>query len=282
MSAYIGCPYEGGSDLDVLVRFAQQVTRERLPASSYYHPGDLIWQLYEFDRSDDVRVWTTDASDDEILACAIFEPTLTFQFAVNPAVTDQKRLTTEILEWAEQRRALVADKENVVLAYRWLGSDTLSTTAMDTDPARIEVLVENGYVRRDQENSFRVARSLAEPVAPNLLPEGARFREMSAGDAEARAELHRDAWSVWGESQHGAELYRRLRSAPLYDPALDVVLEFEGQLVSYCLCWVDSVNRVGLFEPVGTRPSAARRGFGRRAVRGLSQTATARHANSHR
>jgi mycothiol synthase len=37
-------------------------------------------------------------------------------------------------------------------------------------------------------------------------------------------------------------------------------------MVSYCVCWPDASNRVGLFEPVGTRPAAARRGFGRAVV----------------
>jgi len=89
------------------------------------------------------------------------------------------------------------------------------------------------------------------------------FRAISDGDAPERAELYRDAWSVWGQSKHTTERYRRLRSAPLYDPELDIVLEFNGQLVSYCVCWLDAANQVGLFEPVGTRPSATRRGFGR-------------------
>src|SRR5207247_1646896 len=127
----------------------------------------------------------------------------------------------------------------------------------------VAMLVQNGYAPRDEEISFRTARSLADPLPPPNLPADASFRPMTNADEEARSELHRDAWSVWGESDHSAELYHRLRSAPLYDPDLDVVLEVEGELVSYCVCWLDTVNKIGLFEPVGTRPSATRRRFGR-------------------
>ncbi len=37
-------------------------------------------------------------------------------------------------------------------------------------------------------------------------------------------------------------------------------------MVSYCVCWLDVANQVRLFEPVGTRPSATGRGFGRVVV----------------
>ena len=48
-----------------------------------------------------------------------------------------------------------------------------------------------------------------------------------------RAELHRDAWSVWGQSRFTANAYRRLRQARLYDEWLDVVAEYEGRLVEF-------------------------------------------------
>ena len=198
-----------------------------------------------------------------MIACAIFEPPLNFQFEIDATADDQNGLITEILTWAERRRVVATDNTDVVRAYEWLGDDTISTTALDSDPARIAMLVQNGYAPRDEEVSFRTARSLADPLPPPNLPAGASFRSMTNADEEARSELHRDAWSVWGESKHDRERYHRLRSAPLYDPDLDVVLDVDGQLVSYCVCWPDAVNKIGLFEPVGTRPSATRRGYGR-------------------
>ncbi|MEX0749380.1 MAG: GNAT family N-acetyltransferase [Dehalococcoidia bacterium] len=264
MPDYTARPYERASDLRLLIEFAQQVTRAR-PQLTYYHPGDFVWQLYAFDRSDDVRLWTIDETG-EIVACAIFEPPLNFQFEVRPGVRDDRGLASDVLRWVEQRRALVAREADIPLAYRWLGTGTLSAFVFDSDAERGTLLAEHGYERAG-ESGVRFARALDEPLPAVVLPRGARFRSIGDDDSEARAELHRDAWSVWGESKFSIELYRRLRAAPLYDPDLDIVLEHEGQLVSYCVCWLDTANGVGYFEPVGTRSTATGRGFGRAVVR---------------
>jgi ribosomal protein S18 acetylase RimI-like enzyme len=173
-----------------------------------------------------------------------------------------------VLAWVEERRAVVGDVEleSVPIAYRHLGTRALATTAFDHDEARIAMLEAHGY-ERSVGAGLRFVRALDAPLPEIALPAGARFVDITDADAERRAELHRAAWSVWGESQHTADTYRQLRAAPLYDQALDVVLEHDGELVSYCVCWTDDVNRVGYFEPVGTRASAARRGYGRAVVR---------------
>ncbi|MCI0777874.1 MAG: GNAT family N-acetyltransferase [Chloroflexi bacterium] len=266
MSAYFARNYEGSSDLDSLIHFAQVLTGAHLPDKHYYHAGNFVWQLYAFKASDNVRLWWRDSGDAEIIACGLFEPPLTFQFVLHPDLLHQKDLAAEVIRWADQRRATVANKRDIPLAYQRLGSDTLSTEANDTDSARIALLTEHGYTQH-LDAGIHFSRILDDSLPDVVLPQGARFRPIPDGDADARAELHRDAWSVWGESKHTNELYRLLRGAPLYDPDLDIVLEFEGQLVSYCICWLDTVNRVGLFEPVGTRPALARRGFGRAVIR---------------
>lgn len=262
MSQYVIRPYGGVSDLPSLIQFAQNITSARLIRASYYHPGDFVWQLCAFDESDDVRIWTHGAGDDTIAACAIFEPPNEFQFALDATVTDEQALMAEIIEWAEERRALAPNKQDVPLGAQSRGSNTLSTSALETDAERIAFLIDRGYALHEG-SGFRTARDLTGTLPPVALPEGASFRAISNSDAAARAELHRDAWSVWGPSKHTTERYQRLRSAPLYDPDLDVVLEVDGEMVSYCVCWLDTENRVGLFEPVGTRRSATRRGFGR-------------------
>lgn len=267
MSNYPSRRYEGGTDLHALIEFAQALVAAALPAPSYYHPGDFAWQLYQFDTTDDVRLWLDGPNaDDRVVACAIFEPPLTFQFAIHPAIDEPRELAAEVLRWVEGRRVLADTSDEIVLAYRELGNDTLSTWALDSDTARIELLVANGYARGGPAG-VRFARSLAGPPPDVALPPGARFRHIEDGDAEARAELHRAAWAVWGESKHSVERYRRLRASPLYDAGLDIVLEHEGQFVSYCVCWLDTANRVGYFEPVGTRASAAGRGYGRAVIR---------------
>lgn len=260
MPRYLDRHYRGPADLPSVIKLKQAITRARLP--TYFHPGDVVWQLYAFDEHDDVRLWF---DGEKVIACAIFEPPLTFQFAVHPCAAAQRGLDTEILDWAERRRMLVGAHPEIPLAYQQLGDDALATTTLASDLDRAEMLRRNGFTR-DGPAGIRYACALDGSLPEIELPQGATFRDLTDEDVEARAELHREAWSVWGPSGHDTERYRRLRTAPLYRSDLDVVLEYEGRLVSYCVCWLDVVNRVGHFEPVGTHRAFVRRGFGRAAI----------------
>jgi ribosomal protein S18 acetylase RimI-like enzyme len=264
LSDYVSRPYEGQGDLSRLIAFAQRLIAARLPMHAYYHPGDFVWQLYALDGSDDVRLWMR-RDDGAVAACAIFEPPLTFQFGIEPSLADDATLGRDVLEWVEARRAGAPEKDNIPLAYQGLGSNTLSTWAFDSDVDRIALLRSQGY-ERGNAGGLRFARDLDDTLPPVKLPGGARFRRMTDADAQERADLHRDAWSVWGTSKVSDALYRRLRSAPLYDADLDVVVEYRAQLASYCVCWLDTANAVGYFEPVGTRPSMTGRGLGRAVI----------------
>ena len=263
MPSYDARPYAGNDDLVSLARFVAQLPEARRRRPSYYHPGDVAWQLYSVDRSDDVRIWRIDGA---VVAFAIFEPPLTFQFALQPDAP--AALSHDVLAWIEERRVVAGDVdvESVPIAYRHLGTRALATWAFDHDEERIAVLEAHGY-ERSVAGGVRFARALDAPLREVELPPGARFVDMTDDHAEARAELHRAAWAVWGASQHTTEQYRRLRAAPLYDAGLDIVLEHDGELVSYCVCWADEANGVGYFEPVGTRASATQRGYGRAVIR---------------
>jgi GNAT superfamily N-acetyltransferase len=50
--------------------------------------------------------------------------------------------------------------------------------------------------------------------------------------------------------------------APLFDHDLDLVIVApDGSLAAGCVCWMDTANHIGLFEPLGTRPEHRRRGL---------------------
>jgi len=261
-------PYTA-TDLHAVVRFAQACTAVRLPGLTYWNAGDVPWQLGVFPAATDfarlVRLW--EATPGEVVALAIFEPPLNFEFDVLPGLAGRSGIEDEILAWAEslRRQSLGAEGE-IPKAYEMLGMDTLSTTCLDSDAPRIAFLEAHAYTAVER-HAVRYARRLAEAISSPAMPAGMRVRHATDSDIEARAELHRDAWSVWGPSAFSAGRYRRLRQAPIYDEELDIVLEdADGRLLSYCIAWFDASNGIGHFEPVGTRPAFAGQGLARAVV----------------
>jgi mycothiol synthase len=268
VTAFSARPYRGGDDINNLIAFATKATAARFPALTTWNPGDIVWQLGMWPASSDfsrtVRIWDGPAG---VAALAIFEPPLNFEFDIDPSLGFEPALANEILGWAEERRReLLGAEGEVPKAYAMLGESTVSTTALESDAQKVTFLQMNGYQRVGR-HSVRYSRLLSGPLPEAHLPDGMRFKFASEHDLEARAELHREAWSVWGPSSFSANRYRRLRASPLYDELLDVVIEAaNGQLVSYCICWFDDANGIGHFEPVGTHPAFTAKGLGRAVV----------------
>ncbi len=267
MTSFASRPF-AFTDFPALYRFATESVALNGPGRSTWDPGDIAWQLgmfpETFDLSGEVRLWE-DAGG--VVALCVFEPPLNFTFDIHPRLGFDRKLADDILAWVERRRAETLGSEGAIpVAYQMLGESSLSVESRDSDNDRIAFLAERGYIKNDR-HSVHYLRVLDGPIDQPSLPAGMRFRHATDADIEARAELHRDAWSVWGPSQFSASRYRRLRAQPVYDETLDVVIEDEpGQLQSYCIAWYDSANRVGDFEPVGTRVSATGKGLGRAVV----------------
>jgi ribosomal protein S18 acetylase RimI-like enzyme len=265
MTSFSSRAYAGSADLDRLIDFAQKATGARWPRSTYMKAGDVVWMMFTpgFEPETNIRLWF---DGDDLAAYAWFEPPLNVDFDIRPAASPDDSLTDEILRWAEERRQSLGrlGKETIPKAVAMLGENTISTKVLDSDQSRIALLQRNGYTRTDR---FHVlySRSLAgAPIAQPELGNGLRLRDTTDADLDARVDVHRDAWSVWGRSKVTVDTYRRLRSAPLYDPELDVVLEDAGdKFLSYCIGWPDIANGIGHFEPVGCRPDFTGRGYAR-------------------
>jgi mycothiol synthase len=257
--------YAGSADLDRLIDFAKKATGARRPRSTYMKAGDAVWMLFTpgFDPCANIRLWL---DGDGLVAYAWFEPPLSVDFDIWPGAARHDLLADEILRWAEERRRSLGrlGKETIPKAVAMLGENTISTKVLDSDQSRLALLQRNRYTRTDR---FHVlySRSLAgAPIAQPELGNGLRLRHSTDADLDARVDVHRVAWSVWGRSKVTVETYRRLRLAPLYDPELDVVLEDPaGRFLSYCIGWLDVANGIGHFEPVGCRPDFTGRGYAR-------------------
>jgi ribosomal protein S18 acetylase RimI-like enzyme len=263
MNHYTSRAYAGAPDLKLLIEFAEQAASARWPRSTYKKAGDMVWGTPGLGPNANIHLWF-DASD--LVAYGWFGPPLNLDFDIRPGLALYDSVGAEILTWAESRArdSARASKQTIPKAWAMLGYETVVlTAALDSDNQRLSLLDSNGFRRTD---GFEVlfARSLNDPIAPPELDRSLRLRHATDTDLEARVDVHRDAWSVWGPSAATVENYSRLRSASVYDPELDVVLEdASGRFLSYCIGWLDIANGFGHFEPVGCRPDFTRRGYAR-------------------
>jgi mycothiol synthase len=135
------------------------------------------------------------------------------------------------------------------------------TRALDTDRGLVDLLGGLGF-ERDPFHALKMHRGLRGPLPEVPSPAGWTVREVDGeGEWEDRVEIHRE---VWPSSRMTLGAYRRLREAPGYAAGLDLVAVGPGgALGSYCICWLDSRSKTGLFEPVGTHPAHRGKGLGR-------------------
>jgi ribosomal protein S18 acetylase RimI-like enzyme len=157
--------------------------------------------------------------------------------------------------WAEERLAAMVKAE---------GKDRLEVFwIFETDDWRVPFVESRGYTKKHADPHFM--RSLADPIPAPTLPEGYGVRS-SAGEqeAEARARTSYEAFqSKWDWDKYMQRRLSFMRS-PVYEDERDMVVTAPGgRIAAFCIYWLDPVNKVGLFEPVGTHPDYQRQGLGK-------------------
>ena len=227
-------------------------------AGSYdWHVGDLWWAMYQntvFDPYPNIRLWEDSAGT--LLAFAWFDPPHLLTSQVHPSIRDDATIEEQMLDWGEARRQelLAADDQERTLLVR----------AFEDDVRRSALFARRGY-HRDEFSMLHMRRDLAEPI-PSSPPDDNIIVRHVGGEEEwqERVDTHRE---VWHPSRVTLDAYRRLRAASGFTPELDLVaVTPEGTFASYCICWLDSVNKIGEFEPVGTRPAFRGRGIGKAVI----------------
>ena len=255
MTSITARDYAGPDDL----RAMQALVQASWTHGSHLHIGDLAWQRYPrapkadwptrlwFSGPDPVAwVWSwgdADADDDGFFA------------VVHP---DFEHLYDEALEWAEATNA----------------SPKFMTIAYQGDTPLMRALERRGYRARDYgpfgQHTFRTLDDIPEPQ----LPAGFRVASMTEiADVERKVAGHRASWSRFADydpadpplvSGMTVERYRDMVRTWPYRPDLDFGVEApDGRIVASCTTWLDEVNKVGLFEPVGVDPGFRRQGFSR-------------------
>ncbi len=87
------------------------------------------------------------------------------------------------------------------------------------------------------------------------------------GEVSNRAAAQREVWHPWTVGNVSDDDYARLMQLPCYHRDLDVVaVAPDGVIAAYVNGWIDPVNRIGDFGPVGARPAYRRQGLTRAAL----------------
>jgi mycothiol synthase len=244
------CAYteaDRGTLRDFLLRLRQS------GAPGCWHVGDLAWSVFflaaiSVDLGAELRLWKDETG--RLVGFAWFDPRDCFVLMQAWPGADNGDIQRQMLAWAEGRRAELP---------RGDAPSALRANAFENDPAQMAFLESLGFQRLPGYLHF--TRPLFE-LPPTPASEGFVVRAV-AGEHEIaeRATAHRE---VFQPSRVTEAQYRRLVRMPEYCRELDIVAaEPGGRMAAFCLCWLDPVNKVGEFEPVGTRPAYRRRGLGR-------------------
>jgi ribosomal protein S18 acetylase RimI-like enzyme len=241
--------YRGDADLHPIKEFLMASAGTR-PPHTYWHIGNLLWSMFydtHYDACRDLRIWEDDRGS--VLGFAWFDEPNTVELQVAPHLRGQGSLEVPMLAWAAEHARTFQQPDEPRL---W-------TRALDNDAEYGALLLGQGF-ERGEALLVRMLQELDRPLPAAPLPAGWTVRHVGGEDEyEARVDLHRE---VWQPSRSTLEAYRWLRAAPGYRPELDLVaVAPDGTFASYCICWLDPVNKIGLFEPVGTRPAYRRQGL---------------------
>ncbi len=222
----------------------------------YIHPGDVVWWLFYPDQSAEFaqRIFFWEDGAETLGWCLLTPAEHCFDVFVHPRWCGTPQAEA-MFDWAEAQLTASA---------KAAGGQTISTAWVFADDEwRTSFLAKRGFTLAHRDYYF--TRALTETIAVPALPEGHCFRATTGEDeAEERARASYGAFeSTWEWGQY-MERRRGLMRSPFYTRDHDCVISApEKRIASFCIFWLDTVNRVGHFEPVGTHPDFQRRGLGK-------------------
>lgn len=254
-------PYRRRQDLADM-RALLMEGRAREGNGDYPHVGLLAWSVFLVDRHlglrRHLRLWH---DGPRLVAYALLGEDPAFDWQILPGC-EGWGIDEEALAWAQGLAAELRAEDPA----RWSGP--LIATSRDDDAARLGFLARHGFDYRGESAEVDLVRPLEEAFRPGPLPSGWRVRGLHAGEVPARAAAHRAVWQQWAEGDVAAADYAALVRMPGYRRSLDIVAVGPGgDIGAYANCWLDPVNRVGDFGPVGAVPTWRRRGLTRAVLR---------------
>lgn len=252
-------PYRDEQDL-ARMKSLLVLGRQAGNGTYYVHTGDLDWWLYypsvRRAWNEIIFLWEWLRPDGQLSGWALLSPEWrTFDVFVHPEERGSSR-AAEMYVWAEQQIAHITRQTG--------GKEIRTMWVSEGDAALGNHLSRRGFVRGEDYLNLYV-RSLVEPLPARSLPPGFQVRHVAGEeDGYKRALASHAAFGSTKPFEAYWLRYQGFMHSPAYVPDLDLVsVAPNGRYASFCTCWLDPVNRVGLFEPVGTHPDFQRLGLGK-------------------
>jgi len=233
--------------------------RARTTDWRYAHVGELMFGFFMVARHLDprkhIRLWHN--AEGSLVGYAILGEDPSFECQVSPEYLGSG-IEAEALAWAEMRISELR-KQN---AEQW-GCHLVSGARRD-DLSRLAFLKRHGFHYSGEFAEFNMLRSMDEPIPELPVPTGIQVRAVTEDEIPERAAAQREVWLPWTVGNVSDEDYAYLMELPGYHRDLDVVaVTQDGTIAAYVNGWIDPLNRIGDFGPVGARPAYRRRGLTR-------------------
>ena len=229
----------------------------------YAHVGELLFNYFmvlcHLEPCRHIRLWHEQAG--KLVGYAILCEDPSFECQVLPD-HEWRGIEEQAFTWAEN----YLDDLRLKDPARWVGD--LTSGARQDDLMRISFLEGHGFKYSGRFAEVNMLRSLSKPIPDLVIPSGCQVSSMAElGNIADRAAAHRQVWQPWTVGNVSEADYARFMRLPGYLPDLDVVvLSPQGVTASYVNGWIDPVNKIGDFGPVGARQEYRQRGLTRLAL----------------
>jgi mycothiol synthase len=257
-TSLISRPYAGEADLlqmlDLLKEARSQTNDWRYP-----HVGDLLFWYFmvvcHLNPQEHIRLWLHGS---RLVGYVILGEDPSFDCQVLPGYA-WKGIENDMIAWAETRLAELRKID----AARW-GGKLVSGSRQD-DAQRIAFLEQHGFQPGGEFSEVNMLCMLEKQIPTAVVPAGYQVRAVAAaGEISNRAAAQRAVWSPWTVGDVSDENYADLMRLPGYERELDVVaVAPDSTIAAYVNGWIDPLNRIGDFGPLGALPAYRRLGLTR-------------------
>lgn len=250
--------YETETDLEQMLAMLME-GRSQSNDWRYAHVGDLLFQFFQvaihLDLRAHIRLWH---AGDKLVGYAVLAEDPAFDWQVLPDY-EWRGIEDEAIAWAHSFVAELRLHD----PQRW-GRDMVSGARQD-NPQRIAFLERHGFHEGGRFSEVNMLCTLEESIPEGQVPPGCQVRALAeVGEIPMRAEAHRQVWQPWTVGSLSDDDYTTFMRLPGYHRDLDVVAVMpDGVIAAYVNGWIDPINCIGDFGPVGAMPAYRRQGLTR-------------------